>query len=80
MAALEVIGKQHRSSALREAIAAPLAPSERADYDNAVAASRAGVGDRAFAVARAEGEAIAVEQATDLALSWLAPSIRALGV
>jgi predicted ATPase/DNA-binding SARP family transcriptional activator len=66
--------------ALRRAIGADLAPSERADYDSAVATSRASLGDTAFAAAWAEGEALAVEQACDLALSWLSPSMPTRGL
>jgi len=47
---------------MREAIGAPLPPIERADYDHAVAAVRAHLGEEAFASAWAEGRTMTVEQ------------------
>jgi hypothetical protein len=46
---------------LREEIGAPLAPSERADYDRLVAAARAAAGPKAFDRAWQEGGALRVE-------------------
>jgi predicted ATPase/class 3 adenylate cyclase len=56
------------ADALREAIGAPLAPGERADYDRHLAAARAALGEGAFAAAWAEGRALPMEQAIALAL------------
>jgi DNA-binding NarL/FixJ family response regulator len=50
-------------AALREAIAAPLAPSERASYATAVDAIRAGLPGNAFAAAWEAGRALSLDQA-----------------
>ncbi len=57
------------ATALRRVIGAPLAPNERADYDNTVADLRAVLGEAAFEAAWAEGEAMSVEQAVAAALA-----------
>jgi tetratricopeptide (TPR) repeat protein len=54
---------------LREAIGAPLPPSERVDYDRDVAGARAQLGEEAFAAAWAAGRAMTVEQAISEALA-----------
>ncbi len=54
--------------ALREALGMPLAPAERSDYDWAVGAMRAALGEEAFAAAWAEGRALPLEEAVALAL------------
>jgi hypothetical protein len=51
------------AEALRDAIGAPLEPSERARYDQSVAAVRAALGGDAFAAAWAAGRAMPLEQA-----------------
>ena len=51
------------AEALREAIGAPMAPVDRPDYDRAVTAARAQLGERAFATAWAKGRAMTPEQA-----------------
>ena len=53
---------------LRAATAAPVPPPRRADYDRTVAAARAALGEDAFAVAWAAGQALPLAQATALAL------------
>ncbi|MBI1741438.1 tetratricopeptide repeat protein [Candidatus Acetothermia bacterium] len=50
------------AEALRHAIGASLSPSSRADYDRIVTAVRAGLGEEAFAAARAHGRAMTLEQ------------------
>jgi predicted ATPase/DNA-binding XRE family transcriptional regulator len=56
------------AAALRDAIGAPLPPSEQADYELNLAAARAGDADT-FAVAWSAGEAMTLEQAVEYALS-----------
>jgi hypothetical protein len=56
------------AAALREAIGAPLPPSEREKYEREVGAARAALGEEAFASAWAEGEAMTLEQAIAYAL------------
>jgi predicted ATPase len=51
------------AAALREAIGAPLPPVERADYERSVASARVQLGEKAFAVAWAEGRTMTPEQA-----------------
>jgi predicted ATPase/class 3 adenylate cyclase/Tfp pilus assembly protein PilF len=53
---------------LREAIGAPLPPSERVDYDRDVAGARAQLDEATFAAAWAQGCAMTLEQAIELAL------------
>jgi predicted ATPase/class 3 adenylate cyclase len=53
------------AEALCEATGAPLAPVFRADYEQAVAAARAQLGEEAFARAWAEGRAMPLEQVID---------------
>jgi len=55
--------------ALREAIAVPLTPIERAEHDHAITATRSELGAKAFAAAWAEGRAMTLEQAIDYALA-----------
>jgi len=61
-------GSQH---ALREAIGIPISGIERAEYESAVAAARAQLGEEAFATAWAAGRALTLEQAI---VEALAPS------
>ncbi len=56
------------AEALREAIGAPVPPVERAEYDRAVAAVRAGLDEATCAAAWAEGRAMTIEQATICAM------------
>jgi hypothetical protein len=56
------------AEALREAIGAPVPPVERPDYDRAVAAARARLGEVAFSSGWAEGRAMTLEQAMSYAL------------
>ena len=51
------------AAALREAIGTPLPPVERADYECSVASARVQLGEKAFAVAWAEGRTMTPEQA-----------------
>jgi predicted ATPase/DNA-binding SARP family transcriptional activator len=51
------------AAALREALGAPLSPGDRAHYEQHVEASRAGLGEAAFAAAWEEGRALTAEQA-----------------
>jgi hypothetical protein len=51
------------AAALREAIGVPLLSSDRPDYDRAVAAARAGLGEEAFAAASAAGRTMTLEEA-----------------
>jgi len=50
------------ADALREVIGAPVPPCERADHDRAVATVRAGMGEKEFAEARAEGQMLSPQQ------------------
>jgi tetratricopeptide (TPR) repeat protein len=56
------------AEALREAIGAPLPPADRAQLEPVVTAARAALGEARFAVARAEGRGLALEQAVGYAL------------
>ncbi|HET9221890.1 MAG TPA: tetratricopeptide repeat protein, partial [Roseiflexaceae bacterium] len=56
------------AEALRESINVLMPPSERADYDRAVAAARAQLGEDAFAAAWEAGRALPLEQAIEVAL------------
>lgn len=60
--------------ALREAMGAPLPPADRAEHDRSVAAVRTELGEEAFAAARAEGQAMSLEQACDYALEEQRPA------
>ena len=51
------------AEALREAIGTPLPPIERADYERAITGARTQLGEKAFAVAWAEGRTLTLEQA-----------------
>jgi predicted ATPase/class 3 adenylate cyclase/DNA-binding CsgD family transcriptional regulator len=51
------------AESLREAMGTPLPPVYRADYERLVAATRAQLGEKAFAAAWAEGHAMTPEQA-----------------
>jgi predicted ATPase/class 3 adenylate cyclase len=57
------------AEALRERSGTPLQPSERADYDSALAAIRTALGEEAFAAAWAEGRAMSLEEAVRAALA-----------
>ncbi|HEX6483080.1 MAG TPA: protein kinase [Ktedonobacteraceae bacterium] len=50
------------SDALREGISVPILPVERADYEDAIAAARIHLGEKAFAAAWAQGRARTPEQ------------------
>ena len=56
------------AEALRAAIGAPLAPSERADYDRYVAATCAALGQEAFTAAWEAGRALSLDEAVAWAL------------
>ncbi len=58
------------AAALREAIGAPLLPSDRADYERSVAAVRAALVDGAFQAAWNEGQTMTLEQAVQDALAF----------
>jgi predicted ATPase/DNA-binding CsgD family transcriptional regulator len=51
------------AAALRDSMGAPIAPIERAAYEQAVAAARVDLGEKAFATAWAEGRTLSSEQA-----------------
>ncbi len=57
------------AEAVRQAIGARLPPVERADYEATVQATRAALGDEAFAAARAAGLALTLEQVVAEALA-----------
>lgn len=57
------------AESMREAIGASLPPVDRADYERNVALARAGLSEKAFAAAWAEGRAMTLEQAVEYALS-----------
>jgi DNA-binding CsgD family transcriptional regulator len=48
---------------MREAMGAPIPPVERADYEHALAAARAQIGEKTFAAAWEEGRSMTLEQA-----------------
>ena len=56
------------ASSLRDACGAPVQPADRPDYDRAVAAAQAQLGETAFSAAWAQGRALTLEQAIALAL------------
>jgi tetratricopeptide (TPR) repeat protein len=56
------------AEALREELGTPVPPPDRAEYERAVAAARAALGDEAFAAAWAEGRAMSWQQAIAYAL------------
>ena len=56
------------AEALREAMGAPMHPAYRADYEQAIAAARAQMGEEAFASVWAEGQTTPVEQAITIVL------------
>ena len=56
------------AEALREKIAIPMTPKEKTEYDRQVANLRAGMDEKAFAAAWAEGHAMSMEQAIAYAL------------
>ena len=56
------------SESFRESIGVSLTPSDRVDYDRALAATRTGLGEEAFAVVWAEGRAMSMKEAIDYAL------------
>jgi hypothetical protein len=57
------------ATTVRETLGAPLPASERAEYEQAVAPTRAALGEAAWAAAFAEGQALTLEQAIAEALS-----------
>jgi tetratricopeptide (TPR) repeat protein len=63
--AVQLLGAAER---LREASGAGLSADERAEYEASVAALRTALGEGAFAAARAEGRAMSLEAAIELAL------------
>jgi len=63
-----------RAQAQRDAYGFPLAPVYRADYDHAVAAARAQLGEQAFAAAWAEGRIMTPEQALAVRGSVMIPA------
>jgi tetratricopeptide (TPR) repeat protein len=56
------------AEALQEATGAPIPPSQRADYDRAIASVRAAMDEEAFITAWSEGRAMSLEQAVHYAL------------
>ena len=73
--AARLLGSAH---ALREAIGAPIPPSDRAAYEEDVVAARALLRDQAFAAAWAEGRTMTLEQAIALALAPPEPAPAAI--
>ena len=65
---LKAVGLWGTAEALREAMGAPMHLVYLADYEQAVAAARAQLGEEAFATAWAEGRTIPVEQAITIVL------------
>ena len=61
------------AEALRKEIGAPLPPCERADYEQAIAAARAGLTEEDLAAAWSEGRAMTYEQAVEYALDQPPP-------
>jgi predicted ATPase len=61
------------AEALREVLAAPLPPNERADYDRSVAGVRAALDEAMFAAGWAAGRALTLEQAIVLGLQAPTP-------
>jgi non-specific serine/threonine protein kinase len=57
------------AAALREALGIPVPASEREDHDRAVAATRAALGETAFAAAWAAGRGLPMEEAVNEALA-----------
>jgi predicted ATPase/DNA-binding SARP family transcriptional activator len=58
------------AAALREVSGGPRPRLDRADYDRDVAAVRAQLDEKSFAAAWAEGHAMPLEQAIEMALDW----------
>ncbi len=65
---LKAVGLWGTAEALREAMGAPMHPVYRADYEQAVAAARAQLGEEAFATVWAEGRTTPLEQAITIVL------------
>jgi non-specific serine/threonine protein kinase len=63
------------AQALREAVGAPRPPADQVWYDRSVAAARASLQERAFAVAWAEGHEMSVEQTLRYALNREKPAL-----
>jgi len=61
------------AQALREAMGASLSPSEHTDDERHTAATRAALGEEAFAAAWNEGRSLSLEQAIALALQEPTP-------
>jgi hypothetical protein len=71
LAAARILAAAQR---LREDIGSPPAPNERPGFDRRITAVQEAIGDEgAFARAWAEGRALSLEQAIDLALDTAAP-------
>jgi len=60
---------------LRQTIGAPLASADRADYDRTIGLARAGLDEKAFATAWAEGQAMTLEQTIAYALTEKSSSL-----
>jgi predicted ATPase/class 3 adenylate cyclase len=67
------------AEALRKAINSPVQTGDRADYDRFVAAARSGLSEETFAVAWAEGQGMAIEQAIAYGLEEAAPGEQTAG-
>jgi hypothetical protein len=61
------------AAALRETLGAPQPPQEQAEVEQAVAATRAALGEDAWAAAFAAGRALSLEQALAEALERVVP-------
>ncbi len=61
------------AAALRDAIGAPLPPSDQTDVDRGVAAARGAMGDEAFQAAWEQGRSMSLDQAVEEALAVRTP-------
>jgi hypothetical protein len=64
------------AEAVRTAINEPMPPGDRAEYERFVAAARAALDEKTFAAAWAEGRAMPLEQAIELALADQLPGAK----
>ena len=62
-----------KAEALRETVGAPMPPVYRADYEQAVAATRTALGEEAFDIARTEGRTMELEQVLSAPVSGPLP-------
>ena len=65
------------AAGVRETISSPLRPSERAEHERTVEATRTALGEQAFGEAWEEGRHMDLENAVDLTTTLLADTVRA---